>query len=70
MSALKVPVFDARLFGQTFGVVDHDLGPFLSKGHEITATGLQDVVDEAFERLRIGDEQIALEAYPIAAIQT
>jgi hypothetical protein len=67
MSALKVPVFDAGPLGHVLGVVDHDLGLFLSKGHEITATDLQDVVDEAFERLRVGDVQIALEDHPIEA---
>jgi hypothetical protein len=49
MSSLKILIFSAGLLGQALGVVDHDLGLFLSKGHEITPTDLEDVVDKSFE---------------------
>jgi hypothetical protein len=46
---------------KALGLLDHGLGLLLGEGHELAPPDLEDVVDEAFEGLAVGQEQIALE---------
>ena len=49
MSPSKESVFSAGLLSQAIGVVDQDLGLFLSKVHEVGASDLEDMIDEPYK---------------------
>jgi len=45
VGALEVVVLGTGLLGQAFGEIDQGLGLFLSEGHEVDASNLEDVID-------------------------
>jgi len=50
-----------RTTSSLIGMVDRHLGLFLSEGHEVAASDLEDVIDEPLEGQPVGDGQMALE---------
>jgi hypothetical protein len=67
VKALKESVFDARLPGQSLGALDQSRGLLPGKGHDLLASNLEDVIDEPFQGLAVGDGQVTLQDDPVKA---
>ena len=67
VNTLEVVVLGTDLLDQTFGEIDQGLGLFLSEGHEVLASDLENVIDEPLKSRSVGDGQIALEDHAVKA---
>jgi hypothetical protein len=65
MSPLKESIRGAGLLGQALGVIDQGLGLLLGKGHELTPSDFENVIDEPFEGRPIGDGQMTRETHAV-----